>query len=80
MSKIVGNKLIKLRGEQERNDVAEALGISVSALQMYENGNRIPRDPIKVKIANYYNVPVQTIFFDHYEHDSCPDSNVEHSM
>lgn len=62
-SNIIGEKLRKLRGERSSSEVSEALGISRSALSMYENGNRIPRDEVKVAIANYYNVPVQDIFF-----------------
>nr|DAZ75624.1 MAG TPA: repressor protein C2 [Caudoviricetes sp.] len=31
---------------------------------MYENGERIPRDGIKLKIAEYYQKSVQEIFFD----------------
>lgn len=61
-SNIIGEKLRKLRGERSSSEVSEALGISLSALSMYENGNRIPRDEVKVAIANYYNVPVQDIF------------------
>ena len=30
---------------------------------MYENGSRIPRDEIKIRIANYYKLSVQCIFF-----------------
>ena len=52
-----------LRGEKSRDEVAEALGISKSALCMYENGERIPRDATKVKIADYYGVGVGDIFF-----------------
>lgn len=73
MAKEVGDKLTSLRGDRDRHEVAEALGISLSALQMYENGNRIPRDPVKVKIAKFYEVPVQELFFDHYDHESCPE-------
>ena len=55
--------LITLRGEKSREDVAKALGISVSTLQMYENGQRIPKDEIKIRIANFYNKTVGDIFF-----------------
>ncbi|PGU99209.1 transcriptional regulator, partial [Bacillus cereus] len=41
--------LINLRNEKSREEVARAVGISVSTLQMYENGQRIPRDNIKIK-------------------------------
>lgn len=55
--------LVKLRGDKSQGEVAKELGISVSALSMYENGARIPRDPIKIRIADYYNMPIQDIFF-----------------
>lgn len=55
--------LIGLRGKKSREEVANALGISVSALSMYENGARVPRDEIKIKIATYYKRSVQYIFF-----------------
>lgn len=67
----IGKKLIELRGEESRSSVASALGISNSALQMYENGKRIPRDEIKVKIAKYYNTNVQDIFFKTKQHVMC---------
>lgn len=57
-------KLVHIRGKRSREEVASALNISVSALQMYENGRRMPRDDIKVKLADYYGVTVQYLFFD----------------
>lgn len=60
----IGKRLKKLRGDRNREKVAEDLGISSSALGMYESNNRIPRDAIKKKIADYYGVTVQQIFFD----------------
>lgn len=69
--KIIGEKLVHLRGSTSRLEVANNIGISVSALQMYENGQRTPRDEIKVKIANYYHKDVQDIFFKNETHDSC---------
>ena len=59
----IAKKLVELRGERKREDVAKAIGVSVSAISMYENGERIPRDDIKVKIAKYYNKSVGEIFF-----------------
>lgn len=58
----VAENLINLRNGRSREEVARAVGISVSTLQMYENGQRIPRDNIKIKLANFYGVTVQTIF------------------
>lgn len=63
--------LIKLRGSKTREEVANDLKISISALQMYECGQRIPRDEIKIKIANYYGVTVQEIFFTQQDHKVC---------
>lgn len=67
----VAKNLINLRNEKSREEVAKAVGISVSTLQMYENGQRIPRDNIKIKLANFYGVTVQTIFFDSEQHEVC---------
>ncbi len=64
-TKEISQKLINLRGNKTREDVAIAIGVSLSAIAMYENGERIPRDEIKIKIANYYNVSVESIFFAH---------------
>lgn len=55
--------LIKLRGKRSRADVARDLGITERALQSYELGDRIPRDKVKTKIADYYKRSVQHIFF-----------------
>jgi putative transcriptional regulator len=61
---LIAKKLFNLRGDKTREEVANDLDISVSALQMYENGQRVPKDEIKIKIANYYSLTVQEIFFD----------------
>lgn len=60
---LIAEKLINLRGEKSREIVAKACGISVSALAMYEQGERIPRDDIKIRLAQYYNSTVEFIFF-----------------
>jgi len=61
----IGKKLYELRTElgKSRKEVAKEIGISVSAIQMYENGKRIPRDYIKVKLAEYFDTTVQELFF-----------------
>ena len=60
----VAERLQRLRGERSREEVAKAVGVSISAIAMYENGERIPRDGIKLEIAEYYQKSVQEIFFD----------------
>lgn len=59
----IGRRLKKLRGKKTREEVAEANGISLSALSMYECGLRIPRDEIKIKLARYYDKTIEEIFF-----------------
>ena len=62
-SKTIGHKLRALRGEMDAKTVADALGISTSALFMYERGERIPRDQIKKRIAQYFGQSVEENFF-----------------
>jgi DNA-binding XRE family transcriptional regulator len=62
--KEIGRRLRELRGIKTRTGTAKQIGISYSALSKYEDGLKTPNDATKVKIADYYNVPVQSIFFD----------------
>ena len=61
---IIGKRLISLRGDRTQETVAEEMNISSSAIGMYERGERVPRDSVKIVIANYYGKTVQEIFFD----------------
>ena len=61
---VIGKKLANLRGERTQEEVAKAVGVSVSALSMYECGERVPRDTIKICLAKYFGKSVQYIFFD----------------
>lgn len=56
-------KLKNARGEKTREEVAKSIGVTVSALSMYERGERVPRDEVKVKLARLYNKSVQELFF-----------------
>lgn len=60
---VIAKKLVELRGAKTQKEVAEAIGVSVSAIGMYETGVRIPRDEIKIRLAKYYGVSVGYIFF-----------------
>lgn len=62
-SEEIARKLVVLRGNRSRQEVSKALGISLSALAMYENGDRIPRDETKKRIASFYGKSVEEIFF-----------------
>lgn len=64
---LIAKNLIRLRGERSQEEVSKAIDISTSALSMYENGERIPRDEIKIRLANFYKQTVEEIFFN----DNC---------
>ena len=64
----IGSTLRKLRGKKSRADVAMNVGISISALEMYEKGERVQRDEIKLHIAQFYGKSVQEIFFNPFEY------------
>lgn len=57
-------KLLKeLRGKKSVEEVANALGVSVSSVTKYESGERFPTDQIKKKYADLLGRTVQFIFF-----------------
>ena len=59
----IGKRLVALRGARRREEVAKAVDVSFSALCMYETGRRVARDEVKLRLADYYGVPVESIFF-----------------
>ena len=61
----IGTKLKALRAQKKetQQQVADNIGITKSALAMYERDDRIPRDEVKVRIAKYYGETVQSIFY-----------------
>lgn len=63
-----GLKLKELRGERSQEEMAKEIGITKSSWAMYERNERIPRDEVKVKIANFFGKTVQEIFFGNTEH------------
>ena len=59
----IAERLILARGDKKREEVARAVGISASAIANYEAGSRVPRDEIKIRLADYYQVTVQELFY-----------------
>lgn len=59
----IGEKLTKLRGCKTQKEIADAVGITISALSNYENDYRIPKDEVKKKLCFYYKVSIEKIFF-----------------
>lgn len=60
----MADKLRALRGAKSQAEVARDLGIPATTYNSYELGERIPRDDLKVRIANYYSRSVKYIFFE----------------
>ena len=61
----IGSMLRSLRGEKPQAEVAAELGVTPMAISQYEQGERIPNDDMKIKIASYYGKTVQELFFAH---------------
>lgn len=61
--KIIGERLKALRGNRTQQAVATAVGVTKNAISAYEDGKRVPRDEIKIKLANFFGTTVTEIFF-----------------
>ena len=63
----IAERLRDLRGRRRTiKEVSNACGISPSTLSMYENGERVPRDEVKIRLAKFYSVSVESIFLTRY--------------
>ena len=62
-TKRMGETLRNLRGARTQIEVANACDITVQALSSYERGERIPRDEVKIRLAAFYGMSVQDLFF-----------------
>lgn len=63
MKKTMGEILRELRGSRTQEEISEELGITKSSWAMYERNERVPRDEVKVRISQFFKVPVQDIFY-----------------
>lgn len=61
--KTIGQRMRDLRGSRPQIEVAQAIGITAMALSSYETDKRVPRDSIKIKLAEYYKTSVESLFF-----------------
>ncbi|MGL4362194.1 MAG: helix-turn-helix transcriptional regulator [Cellulosilyticaceae bacterium] len=64
-AKEIGKRLKKLRKDKgySQKDVANMANISISSIAMYETGERIPRDEVKIKLSRIFKKSVDSIFF-----------------
>lgn len=58
------NSLIEIRGTESRSYVAEKLEITPQMLGAIERGDRTPSLRLAKKIADFYKMTVDEIFFD----------------
>ena len=65
MNNKIGEKIMKLRLKMNlsQRQLAERVGVSVSAIAMYEANERVPRDEVKVRLAHFFDTTVQSLFF-----------------
>ena len=59
----IGQKIRQLRGEMTQEEAAKRIGVTKTALSMYENDERVPRDEIKKRIAALFGQTVGSLFF-----------------
>jgi transcriptional regulator with XRE-family HTH domain len=72
MGATIGETLRELRQAKKKTleEAANEIGITRSALGNYENNIRVPRDNIKIAIADYYRKPIQKMFFPRETHET----------
>lgn len=60
----IGRRLRELRGfDRTLAEASAGSGVSVQQICQYENGQRIPSAEVVAKLAGYYGVTVDYIFF-----------------
>ncbi len=65
MSNELGNRIRVFRAEHRLSqaDLAEAIGVSRKTISTVEVGRFVPSTIIALKIARYFQVPVEEVFF-----------------
>ena len=72
---LIGKRLRELRGVfRTQADVERDTGIDRTALSRYESGAAVPPDTVKIKLAAYYGVSVESIFYASEGHDACQEA------
>lgn len=64
-SNIIGMRIAKLRKEKglTQEQLANAVGITRVAITQYENGERIPKDEIKIALSKVLEQQVGSLFY-----------------
>lgn len=64
-AKVIGARILELRKERliTQQELAKALGVTRQLVCNYETGDCKPGDEVKKKIAEYFNVSIEDLFF-----------------
>lgn len=65
-------KMAELRGSRSLRRIAKELEIPYSTYAMIETGHRFPRRDLQQKLANFYGVTVDELFFTQNVHETRP--------
>lgn len=68
-------KMIELRGDRSQKEIAKQMGIPVSTYAMIEAGHRFPRPALQQKMARFFGVTVDELFFSQNDHETRTKSN-----
>lgn len=61
--KIIGYRVMMLRGERTQKEVAKAIDISEGQLRHIESGRNGSNDMVKKRMAKYFRVSLVALFF-----------------
>lgn len=64
------DKMVELRGQRSQRDIAKQLNIPLSTYAMVEAGHRFPRKELQAKLALFYGVTVDVLFFNKNGHET----------
>ena len=64
-AKVIGERIKNLRENMNmsRSELCKEADISQSALTMYETGQRIPRDEVKLRLSRCLNTSLEGLFY-----------------
>lgn len=60
---ILRNKLIALRGDRKRKEIADSLSITPQMLGAIERGNRNPSLELAINLAKIYDITLDDLIF-----------------
>ena len=62
------NLLKDLRGKTIQAEIAKKFNVSQQGWQSWEVGRTVPDNATMLKMENYFNVPMEVIFFDSFNY------------